>query len=64
MLSKLFGVILRVEMLLILHDKNGDVSELIVLRRCTFIILFICGLVYFSTSVSSSDDTNGNVIII
>jgi len=61
MLSKLFGGILRVGMLLTLLDKYSDVTELVVLRRCTLIILFICGLGYLSTSVNSSVDTNGNV---
>jgi hypothetical protein len=64
MLRKLFGGILRVEMLLTLLNEYGDVTELVVLRSCTLIILFICGLVYLSTSVSSSDDTNGNVRVI
>lgn len=64
MLCKLFGGILRVEMLLTLLDKYGDVTELVVLRRCTLIILFTCGLGYLSKSVSSSDDTNGNVRVI
>ena len=32
MLSKLFGGILRAEMLLAVRDKYGDVTELIVLR--------------------------------
>ena len=38
MLSKLFGSILRLEMLLTLLDKYGDVTELIVLRGCTLTI--------------------------
>ena len=64
MLSKLFGDILRVEMLLTLLDKYGDVTELVVLRRCTLIILFICGLGHLSKSVSTSDDKKGNVTVI
>jgi hypothetical protein len=64
MLSKLFGGILRVGMLLTLLVKYGDVTELVVSRRCTLIILFICGLGYLSTSVSSSVDTNGIVRVI
>lgn len=63
-LCKLYGGILRVEMLLTLLDRYGDVSELVVLRRCTLIILFTCGLGYLSTSVSSSYDTKGTVRVI
>lgn len=64
MLSKLFGGILRAEMFFPLLRKYGDVTKLVVLRSCSLIFLFICGLRYLSTAVSSSDDTNINVTVI
>ena len=39
MLGKLFGGILREEMFLTLLDKYGDVTKVVVLRRCNFFFL-------------------------
>jgi hypothetical protein len=56
-----FGGMWGAEMLLTVFDEYGDVTELVVVRRSAFIILFICGLGYLKTVVSSSDYTKANV---